>query len=42
MLQECLLIFVLPRQVAMEMKGLIAGQRKEEQFHKIYTQPHKY
>nr|CAI5819003.1 unnamed protein product [Callosobruchus analis] len=39
--QERLLLSVLPRHVAMEMKADIAGQRKEEQFHKIYIQKHE-
>ncbi|KAH1014196.1 hypothetical protein HUJ04_003076 [Dendroctonus ponderosae] len=38
--QERLLLSVLPRHVAMEMKADIAGQPKEEQFHKIYIQRH--
>lgn len=40
MFQERLLLSVLPRHVAMEMKADIAGQPKEEQFHKIYIQRH--
>ncbi|XP_049822325.1 adenylate cyclase type 6 [Aethina tumida] len=39
--QERLLLSVLPRHVAMEMKADIAGQPKEEQFHKIYIQRHE-
>nr|CAH7746500.1 unnamed protein product [Callosobruchus chinensis] len=39
--QERLLLSVLPRHVAMEMKADIAGQRKQEQFHKIYIQKHE-
>jgi hypothetical protein len=38
--QEQLLLSVLPRHVAMEMKNDIAGQPKEAQFHKIYIQRH--
>lgn len=38
--QEQLLLSVLPRHVAMEMKNDIAGQPREEQFHKIYIQRH--
>ncbi|KRT86538.1 Adenylate and Guanylate cyclase, partial [Oryctes borbonicus] len=38
--QERLLLSVLPRHVAMEMKADIAGQPKEAQFHKIYIQRH--
>lgn len=38
--QERLLLSVLPRHVAMEMKDDIAGQPKEAQFHKIYIQRH--
>lgn len=41
MFQERLLLSVLPRHVAMEMKADIAGQPKEEQFHKIYIQRHE-
>jgi len=33
--QEQLLLSVLPRHVAMEMKNDIAGQPKEAQFHKV-------
>ncbi|CAG9768347.1 unnamed protein product [Ceutorhynchus assimilis] len=39
--QERLLLSVLPRHVAMEMKADIAGQPREEQFHKIYIQKHE-
>lgn len=39
--QEQLLLSVLPRHVAMEMKNDIAGQPKEAQFHKIYIQKHE-
>lgn len=39
--QEQLLLSVLPRHVAMEMKNDIAGQPKEAQFHKIYIQRHE-
>ncbi|ENN74863.1 hypothetical protein YQE_08633, partial [Dendroctonus ponderosae] len=39
-MNERLLLSVLPRHVAMEMKADIAGQPKEEQFHKIYIQRH--
>ncbi|XP_050309955.1 adenylate cyclase type 5 isoform X2 [Anthonomus grandis grandis] len=39
--QERLLLSVLPRHVAMEMKADIAGQPREEQFHKIYIQRHE-
>ncbi|XP_026465625.1 adenylate cyclase type 5-like [Ctenocephalides felis] len=39
--QERLLLSVLPRHVAMEMKADIAGQPKEAQFHKIYIQRHE-
>ncbi|XP_056643903.1 adenylate cyclase type 6 [Diorhabda sublineata] len=39
--QERLLLSVLPRHVAMEMKADIAGQPKQEQFHKIYIQKHE-
>ncbi|KAK4879136.1 hypothetical protein RN001_007282, partial [Aquatica leii] len=38
--QERLLLSVLPRHVAMEMKADIAGQPIEAQFHKIYIQRH--
>lgn len=38
--QERLLLSVLPRHVAMEMKDDIAGKPKEAQFHKIYIQRH--
>lgn len=36
--QERLLLSVLPRHVAMEMKDDIAGKPQEAQFHKIYIQ----
>ncbi|XP_022913545.2 adenylate cyclase type 5 isoform X1 [Onthophagus taurus] len=39
--QERLLLSVLPRHVAVEMKADIAGQPKEAQFHKIYIQRHE-
>lgn len=39
-LQESLLLSVLPRHVAMEMKDDIAGKPREAQFHKIYIQQH--
>lgn len=39
-LQERLLLSVLPRHVAMEMKDDIAGKPREAQFHKIYIQQH--
>ncbi|XP_045470841.1 adenylate cyclase type 5 isoform X2 [Harmonia axyridis] len=39
--QERLLLSVLPRHVAMEMKADIAGKPKKEQFHKIYIQRHE-
>ncbi|XP_031621838.1 adenylate cyclase type 6 [Contarinia nasturtii] len=38
--QERLLLSVLPRHVAMEMKDDIAGKPQEAQFHKIYIQQH--
>ncbi|CAL1537656.1 unnamed protein product [Lymnaea stagnalis] len=38
--QERLLLSVLPRHVAMEMKADIAGNKKEAMFHKIYIQRH--
>lgn len=38
--QERLLLSVLPRHVAMEMKDDIAGKPREAQFHKIYIQQH--
>ncbi|RUS80899.1 hypothetical protein EGW08_011335 [Elysia chlorotica] len=38
--QERLLLSVLPRHVAMEMKSDIAGNKKEAMFHKIYIQRH--
>jgi len=40
-LQERLLLSVLPRHVAMEMKDDIAGQPRDTQFHKIYIQRHE-
>lgn len=39
--QESLLLSVLPRHVAMEMKADIAGQAKDTMFHKIYIQRHE-
>ncbi|XP_036336687.1 adenylate cyclase type 6-like [Rhagoletis pomonella] len=39
--QERLLLSVLPRHVAMEMKDDIAGQPRDTQFHKIYIQRHE-
>lgn len=41
MLQERLLLSVLPRHVAMEMKADIAGKPKDSMFHKIYIQKHE-
>ena len=39
--QERLLLSVLPRHVAMEMKGDIdQAKREHQQFHKIYIQKH--
>ncbi|XP_043199303.1 adenylate cyclase type 5-like, partial [Amphibalanus amphitrite] len=38
--QERLLLSVLPRHVAMEMKSDIAGQQRDTMFHKIYIQRH--
>ncbi|CAD5126566.1 DgyrCDS14661 [Dimorphilus gyrociliatus] len=38
--QEGLLLSVLPRHVAMEMKADIAGKPKDSMFHKIYIQRH--
>lgn len=38
--QERLLLSVLPRHVAMEMKADIAGKPKDTMFHKIYIQRH--
>ncbi|XP_033639896.1 adenylate cyclase type 5-like [Asterias rubens] len=38
--QERLLLSVLPRHVAMEMKADIASKREDIQFHKIYIQRH--
>lgn len=35
-----MLLSVLPRHVAMEMKDDIAGKPREAQFHKIYIQQH--
>lgn len=40
-LQERLLLSVLPRHVAMEMKADIAGNTKDTMFHKIYIQRHE-
>lgn len=40
-LQERLLLSVLPRHVAMEMKADIAGKRHDSMFHKIYIQKHE-
>lgn len=40
LIQERLLLSVLPRHVAMEMKDDIAGKPREAQFHKIYIQQH--
>lgn len=40
-LQERLLLSVLPRHVAMEMKADIAGKPKDTMFHKIYIQRHE-
>lgn len=39
--QERLLLSVLPRHVAMEMKADIAGNPMDKQFHKIYIQRHE-
>uniref|UniRef100_A0A1I8PK05 adenylate cyclase n=1 Tax=Stomoxys calcitrans TaxID=35570 RepID=A0A1I8PK05_STOCA len=39
--KERLLLSVLPRHVAMEMKDDIAGQPRDTQFHKIYIQRHE-
>ncbi|KAK6627179.1 hypothetical protein RUM44_009656 [Polyplax serrata] len=39
--QERLLLSVLPRHVAMEMKADIAGKQKDTMFHKIYIQKHE-
>ncbi|XP_078622020.1 adenylate cyclase type 5-like isoform X2 [Branchiostoma floridae x Branchiostoma japonicum] len=39
--QERLLLSVLPRHVAMEMKADIAVKREDIQFHKIYIQKHE-
>lgn len=39
--QERLLLSVLPRHVAMEMKADIAGKRHDSMFHKIYIQKHE-
>ena len=39
--QERLLLSVLPRHVAMEMKADIAGKPMDKQFHKIYIQRHE-
>ncbi|EEB11764.1 adenylate cyclase, putative [Pediculus humanus corporis] len=38
---ERLLLSVLPRHVAMEMKADIAGKQKDTMFHKIYIQKHE-
>lgn len=40
-LQERLLLSVLPRHVAMEMKADIAGKPQDTMFHKIYIQRHE-
>ena len=40
-LKERLLLSVLPRHVAMEMKADIAGKSKDTMFHKIYIQRHE-
>lgn len=40
LLKERLLLSVLPRHVAMEMKADIAGAPKDSMFHKIYIQRH--
>jgi adenylate cyclase 5 len=40
-MKERLLLSVLPRHVAVEMKADIAGKAKEEMFHKIYIQRHE-
>ncbi|XP_052245412.1 adenylate cyclase type 5-like isoform X2 [Dreissena polymorpha] len=39
--QERLLLSVLPRHIAMEMKADIAGKPKDTMFHKIYIQRHE-
>ena len=39
--QERLLLSVLPRHIAMEMKADIAGAPKDTMFHKIYIQKHE-
>ncbi|XP_076034454.1 adenylate cyclase type 6-like isoform X2 [Oratosquilla oratoria] len=39
--QERLLLSVLPRHVAMEMKSDIAGKPRDSMFHKIYIQRHE-
>ncbi|XP_075213692.1 adenylate cyclase type 6-like [Lycorma delicatula] len=39
--QERLLLSVLPRHVAMEMKADIAGKPQDSMFHKIYIQKHE-
>ncbi|XP_052765547.1 adenylate cyclase type 6-like [Mya arenaria] len=39
--QERLLLSVLPRHIAMEMKADIAGKPKDMMFHKIYIQRHE-
>ncbi|CAG5122836.1 unnamed protein product, partial [Candidula unifasciata] len=38
--QERLLLSVLPRHVALEMKADIAENKRESMFHKIYIQRH--
>lgn len=40
--QERLLLSVLPRHVAMEMKADIAGKPQDTMFHKIYIQRHEH
>ncbi|XP_059055074.1 adenylate cyclase type 6 [Achroia grisella] len=40
--QERLLLSVLPRHVAVEMKADIASQPRQEQFHKIYIQRYEH
>lgn len=39
-MQERLLLSVLPRHVAMEMKADINAKREDMMFHKIYIQKH--
>ncbi|XP_039301150.1 adenylate cyclase type 5-like [Nilaparvata lugens] len=39
--KERLLLSVLPRHVAMEMKADIAGKPQDSMFHKIYIQKHE-